>query len=571
MEQRRFLIAMILSGLVILVWQVFLMPPVEEFPEEHAEETVIEEEEIDPDADPVDPEAVADRDAPEFDPVDEDAETEAVAEVDVPVIEERRDVLNAKNIHVQMSNRGAVVTDVQVTSPEQYSGVGGDLMRAFEEDAPAWPYSLVFTDQNIELAPDQLFEVIEEESTLAADGEGYDRLTYRHVDPRNRFVVDKVYTVDQESQYVVRLSITVENLLEDMRLVDTPALDIIGRDDPDKQTAFFDFRPDVLEGVCLTTDGTERAVFDKLEGSQTHSQYDVIWAGADTRYFLMSAAPDNGAASCIFEAAENGGDYLRTRMVYDSFSIPPGGTWTAGHMLYMGPKDFGVLRDAGNRMEEAVDYGLLTILARPLRAALAWFYGFTGNWGLAIILLTFVIKAATWRITGKAYVNAERMKQIQPLIKEIREKYEKDQQRMTEETMKAFKENNVSPLGCLPLLIQMPILYGLFVMIYNSVELYQAEFLWYADLSAPDPMFILPVVMGGVMFIQQRLTMATAATTNPQMMMVMKIMPIMFTAFMLFLPAGLVLYYLLNLLMGLAQQFLIKRRFRLAEEAGESI
>jgi YidC/Oxa1 family membrane protein insertase len=181
-------------------------------------------------------------------------------------------------------------------------------------------------------------------------------------------------------------------------------------------------------------------------------------------------------------------------------------------------------------------------------------------------LLTLLIKILTWPITDKAYSSAERMKKIQPKLQELKEKYANDQQRMTEETMKVFKENNVSPLGCLPMLIQIPILYALFVMIYNSVELYRANFaLWYTDLSAPDPYFVLPILMGAVMVVQQRMT--TIETPNPQMAMMMKIMPIMFTAFMLFLPAGLVLYYFVNLILGLAQQFWIKRKFRLAEEA----
>src|SRR5690606_25391198 len=148
--------------------------------------------------------------------------------------------------------------------------------------------------------------------------------------------------------------------------------------------------------------------------------------------------------------------------------------------LYMGPKDFDSLDAVGQRLEESIDYGLLTILARPLRWMLALFHGWVGNWGIAIILLTLLIKLLTWPITDKAYVNAERMKLIQPRLQEIKKQYENDQQRMTEETMKVFRENKVSPLGCLPMLIQMPILYALFVMIYNSVELYQAEFaLWY--------------------------------------------------------------------------------------------
>ena len=572
MEQRRFLLAMILSGLVIFVWQIFFVPPIEEEPigEEIDEVTVEEEVELE--------EEELVEEAPDaIEEPEELVQPDQEIDEDIPEIEIRTDFMRTGELDIELSNQGAVVSDVRVTSPRQYSGIGGELMRAFEEDAPQWPYSLSFEDGNIDFDPEHPFEVIEEESIRAADGESYNKIFYRYTDPRGNFAVDKVYTVDEQRSYGLRLDVEVHNLLEPggVRLAATPYLHIIGRDDPDKEDNFFDFRPDVLEGVCHTTDDTERTVFDNLENSETYSDYSVRWAGADTRYFIMAAAPVDPAVSCRFDSA--GRDYLRVSIEHDSFSIEPAQSWSMTHLLYMGPKDFDVLRnfdapgDTNYELQESVDYGLFTVLARPLRWSLVRLYNFTLNWGLAIILLTFIIKAITWPITGKAYTSAERMKQIQPLIKEIREKYENDQQRMTEETMKAFRENNVSPLGCLPLLLQMPILYGLFVMIYNSVELYQAEFLWYTDLSAPDPYFILPIVMGSVMFVQQRITMSTAATTNPQMKIVMKVMPVAFTAFMLFLPAGLVLYYLLNLAMGLGQQFLIKRKFRLAEEAGESV
>ncbi len=579
MEQRRFLLAMILSGLVIFLWQVFLVPPPDPDLEEITTEELAEQvdEEIDDEAvvDEADPAEVEEAEPTDVEEIDEEALAEAMAddeEVDVEAapIEARVDVMQAQNLRVELSNRGGVVRDARVTAPEQYAGIGGQMMRAFEEEhVPDWPYSLVFEGQMIDVASDQMYELVADESEFAADGESFERIVYRYEEPRGRYVIDKIYTVDDERRYVVNLEVRIENHLDDVPLIDRMSLDITGRDDPDKDAPFFDFRPDVLEGVCHTTDDTERDNHDGLDGLVEYTGHNVLWAGADTRYFMMAAAPVEGAESCSFERAGEEGDYLRTRITHANFSIPSGDSLSTRYTLFMGPKDFDVLRETGHEFQEAVDYGLFTILARPLRFLLVRAYNLVHNWGLAIILLTLLIKALTWRITGKAYENAERMKQIQPVIKEIREKYENDQQRMTEETMKAFKENNVSPLGCLPLLLQMPILYGLFVMIYNSVELYHAQFLWYADLSAPDPWFILPVVMGGVMFIQQRLTMSTAATTNPQMMMVMKIMPVAFTAFMLFLPAGLVLYYLLNLLIGLAQQFLIKRKFRLAEEAGE--
>ncbi|WP_158542576.1 membrane protein insertase YidC [Lujinxingia litoralis] len=563
MEQKRFILAMSLITVVFIIWQAVMGLGTEApVPEEGA---VVAEE----------GQAASDDSAPGTQPAanevapDAQAQAQAQAEeapVEAVEVEERIDVLASDSLSVTLNNQGAVATDIKVTAPEQYANEGGDLLRSLDADAPAYPFTVRFKAENVEVAPDAGYQVIEDLSELNEDGKTYSKLTYRYTDPRGRFSIDKVYEMVADKPYVVDFDVVVHNRLKDVRLIDTLLVDVINKDDPDRKSNFLDFRPDQLEAVCRTSDDIERTLFEQLEETTTFSQVPTMWAGTDTRYFLIATIPESGAEACVFERLD--GDYLRTNLTYEGFSIAPNERYVASNLLYMGPKDYGVLKDTGYRLEESVDYGLLTVLARPLRALLVLFFGFTGNWGIAIILLTLLIKLVSWPLTQKAYVSAERMKQIQPLIKEIREKYENDQQRLSEETMKVFREHNVSPLGCLPMLLQMPILYGLFVMIYNSVELYQADFLWYTDLSAPDPLFLLPLAMGAVMFIQQRLTMVEQA--NPQMAIMMKIMPIMFTAFMLFLPAGLVLYYLLNLILGLAQQYMIKRQFAAAEEADAS-
>ncbi|MFU8803978.1 MAG: membrane protein insertase YidC, partial [Bradymonadaceae bacterium] len=477
-------------------------------------------------------------------------------------IELRTDVMVSDNFRLEWSNRGAALTSVLITDPVQYE-VRGDLLDAFPEDSPYRPYALSFVDENLGVPENAVYEVIEEESVRGRE-DAYTQLTYRFEDPQGRFTLDKVISVHPERAFVLEMDVKITNHLRDARLADTLAVNIYGYPDPDQESNWLDFRPDELEGVCRTLEDTERRVMQKINGPRTYDEAAILWGAVDTRYFLLGNVPLEQGQSCILEVLDE--ELLRTRIVGKGFSVSPDQTFTSEHLLYIGPKDYGFLGAAGHRLEEAVDYGFLTVLARPLRWLLVLFFGWLGNYGLAIILLTLLIKLLTWPITDKAYSSAERMKKIQPRLKELKEKYAKDQQRMTEETMKLFKENNVSPLGCLPMLIQIPILYALFVMIYNSVELYQANFmLWYTDLSAPDPYFVLPILMGAVMVVQQRMT--TVETPNPQMAMMLKIMPVMFTAFMLFLPSGLVLYYFVNLILGLGQQFWIKRKFRLADEA----
>lgn len=551
MEQKRFVLAMVLSGLVLLLWQLFLAPEPPEVTQEQAQQVSAEQSATQ--ANKADGQAAK--------PADQQP---SAVEPPPPVVkhEERHDVLLTPNFRVELTNKNAAVRSVSIIKPSQYAE-RGDLLDAFPEGAAHYPFSIQMLDSPILNIPDNtVFEFVENDSTPLASGD-YSKITYRYRDPANRFHIDKVFSVNPEKTFMVELNVQIVSRHSDP-MGARVALDVFGMTKPGVKTNFLDFRPDELQGICRFDKDTKRLLFQKTEKDSAMYTGQVFWGGADTRYFLLAGVPLEAAQRCEISRIDN--DFLRTRIVGDSLTIAPNTTASLQYLLYMGPKDYDVLKDSGHRLEDSVDFGLLTVLARPLRWLLVMFNSFLGNWGVAIIFLTLLIKLVTWPITDKAYVNTERMKLIQPKIKEINEKYEKDPQRKTEETMKLFKENKVNPLGCLPMLIQMPVLYGLFVMIYNSVELYHANFmLWYTDLSAPDPYFVLPILMGAIMVVQQRMTPMDAG--NKQMATMMKVMPIVFTAFMLFLPSGLVLYYFVNLVLGVGQQYLIKRRFANATPA----
>ena len=190
-----------------------------------------------------------------------------------------------------------------------------------------------------------------------------------------------------------------------------------------------------------------------------------------------------------------------------------------------------------------------------MRWALVSVQGVVGNWGLAIIVLTLIIRLALWPINKKVYSNSEKMKTLQPQLAEIKEKYKNDQQRMSEESMKLMKENGASMFGCAPMLLQFPVLLAMYFMILYSAELYQAQFIgFYTDLSAPDPYYVLPVAMGIVMFLQSRMMPTAEGPNMAQMKIMMKVMPIMMSVFMIFLPSGAVLYYFVSSLIGIVQQ-----------------
>jgi YidC/Oxa1 family membrane protein insertase len=187
------------------------------------------------------------------------------------------------------------------------------------------------------------------------------------------------------------------------------------------------------------------------------------------------------------------------------------------------------------------------------------------NWGIAIIILTVFVKLLLNPLTRHSMKSMKAMQMLQPRLKELKERYKNDKERLNMETMHLFRAHKVNPMGgCLPMLLQLPIYIALYKVLWNSIELYRAPFFWfYRDLSAPDPFFIMPIILGVAMWLQQKLT--PSATADPAQAKAMQIMPIMFTAFMLFLPAGLVLYILINTVMGVLQQWMMNKDIRLRD------
>lgn len=556
-DQKRFVLAMLLSGIVLVIWQLFFAPDPPPPPSLTDDDEVTSTREGGEAADRERREADVRVDAADDQPA---VAMEAVEPTeDIPVSTHS---LTTDHFEVELSNDGGRVISTKILEPEQYRAEE-NLFKGFPQGSRYFPFAVAFADDAITLPSKAVYQFVEAESeraTTGADGgdAGWHKVAYRYVDPKQRFQITKTYALDLENPYSLDLQVAVTNLMAEGRISDQLALDIFGYKDPEEESSFLDMMPDQIEGLCQTTDDIEREVYGSVESPLSFEEFETVWGGLDSRYFVFAAAPAKPAVSCQMERVSE--NYLRTRLVQGEFSVGPGETYAMDYDVFIGPKDYGVLDNLEPSMGAAVDYGFWTFLAVPLRWFLVYVYGLVGNWGLAIILMTLVIRLLLWPINQKVYGNGERMKEVQPELTKVREKYKNDQQKMTEETMRLFKENKVSPLGCAPMLLQFPILLALYYMILNSVELYQADFaLWYTDLSAPDPYFVLPVLMGVVMFVQQ--SFMTIETPNPQMKTIMKIMPVTFTAFMLFLPSGVVLYYFVSLLLGLGQQWWIKKQF----------
>jgi len=228
---------------------------------------------------------------------------------------------------------------------------------------------------------------------------------------------------------------------------------------------------------------------------------------------------------------------------------------------YLGPKEHEVLKNINPKLLDSIEFGVITFFAKPLFTLLQWFHGLVGNWGWAIILVTLLIKLILFPLSYKGMMSMQKLKDLAPQMKELKAKYGKDPQKMNMKMMEMYKKEGANPMGgCLPMLIQIPIFFSIYRVLLNSVELQGAEWiLWITDLSIKDPIFILPVVMGASMWYQQKLTPNTM--TDPMQQKIFQWLPVVMTFFFATMPAGLVLYWTVNNLFTIAQQFVINTAY----------
>jgi YidC/Oxa1 family membrane protein insertase len=234
---------------------------------------------------------------------------------------------------------------------------------------------------------------------------------------------------------------------------------------------------------------------------------------------------------------------------------------------YIGQKDYKVLDAINPMLTNAIEYGWFTFVAQPLFALLLWLHGIFGNWGWAIIGLTFIIRVVLYPLTYKGMVSMQKIKELSPKLKEIKEKHAKDPQRMNAATMDMYKKHGANPLGgCLPMLLQIPVFFAIYRVLLNAPELQGASWmLWIDDLSRMDPYFILPILMGASMYLQQRMTPNNF--TDPLQEKIFRYLPVIFTFFFVTFPSGLVLYWFVNNLFSIGQQFIVNQQFANAKDA----
>ncbi|CCK10831.1 Inner membrane protein translocase component YidC, long form [Cronobacter sakazakii 680] len=282
------------------------------------------------------------------------------------------------------------------------------------------------------------------------------------------------------------------------------------------------------------------------------------WVAMLQQYFATAWVPASNVTS-NFYTADLGHGVAAIGYKSEPVQVQPGQTAKLASTLWVGPEIQDKMAQVAPHLDLTVDYGWLWFISQPLFKLLKWIHSFLGNWGFSIIAITFIVRGVMYPLTKAQYTSMAKMRLLQPKIQAMRERLGDDKQRMSQEMMALYKAEKVNPLGgCFPLLIQMPIFLALYYMLMGSVELRHAPFaLWIHDLSAQDPYYILPILMGATMFFIQKMSPTTV--TDPMQQKIMTFMPVIFTVFFLWFPSGLVLYYIVSNLVTILQQQLIYR------------
>jgi YidC/Oxa1 family membrane protein insertase len=306
----------------------------------------------------------------------------------------------------------------------------------------------------------------------------------------------------------------------------------------------------------------QQFAFEDLDDAPFEVRQQGGWVAILQPYFLAAVLPPPDESVILSGRSASGTGYVG-QYVGPLVSVAPQAERSFATRLYLGPNlQGGAVNKIAPGLELTQDYGLLTPICEALFFVLSWLYKVTHNWGVAIILLTLVVRAAMYKLSEAQYRSMAKMKKFAPRIQEIKERYGEDRERLNKAMMDLYKKEGFNPLaGCWPLLVQFPVFIALYWVLSQSVELRQADFwLWIKDLSAADPYYVLPLLFGGTMWAQQKLSGQTMP--DPMQQRIMNLMPIMMTAFFAFFPAGLVLYWFVSNLTGLAQQWYITRKLQ---------
>ncbi|HOI73092.1 MAG TPA: membrane protein insertase YidC [Syntrophales bacterium] len=412
------------------------------------------------------------------------------------------------------------------------------------------PLTMTFPESDLSVPGESPFEVSTTSLDLTAAQESRS-LTFSVTYP-GEIRIDKTFTF-HPTKYVIDLEVKTTNL-SGRPLNQNGSLNWTQYVDPKAETdSYTHLGPITMVGKSVELQEIKKIETTKLLGPN------IAWTGFENKYFIAAMVPQNPSLSSV-SLGKDGRDMTTVSLRGPKNLIPPGQAGYFLYSLFLGPKDHGLLKAQGVGLEDAVDFGSwLKWLAMPLLWVLNFIYKYLPNYGIAIIVLTLIIKIIFWPLGNISYRSMKEMQKLQPKMKEIQEKFKNDRQRLSQETMALYKAHKINPMsGCLPMLIQIPVFFGLYKALMYAIELRHSPLIWWIqDLSAKDPYYITPVIMGATMWLQQKMTPSTGDAMQQKIMLWM---PVIFTFLFLNFPSGLVVYWLFNNIFSIGQQYYINKK-----------
>lgn len=486
----------------------------------------------------------------------------------IPLVSEncRNITINTPLYSVQISEKGAVFKSFVLKKYREHVDLNSPLLEMLSTESNVETVGLEFQNKSAgdfdlnnsyflsKLSSDSIdvYEKPEEVSFIFVSSSG--------------IVVEKKYTFSPEN-YLIKLNITLKNrssaVFQDNLIVS------LKNKCPEKKTRYG------FEGHSALIDDRVAHIKIKKINESGPLKGKIEWIALQSRYFMSSIIPLKPAET-VMQLSVEPGNILKADYVQPQSTITPNTQHVFEYSLYFGPKSMKELEKAGYDLKKAVNFGMFDFIAKPCLWLMNYLYDFIPNYGIAIIILTLLIKIILWPLGTKSYKSMSEMKKLQPLMTEIREKHKNNKQMMNKEIMGLYKTYKVNPLGgCLPMILQIPVFFALYRMLYGAIELRHAPFFgWINDLSAPDRLFnfgfsipfmeppsgipVLTIIMGGTMFLQQKFSPPMG---DPSQAKIMMFMPIIFTVIFINFSSGLVLYWLVNNILSISQQYYIQKKY----------
>jgi len=468
-----------------------------------------------------------------------------------PVVAERFISVETPLYSAQFTTRGGAIQSFKLKGYRQKLGENSELIEMVDLGmGMPRPLTISFPGSSADLPAEGMYDS-DTKSLDLTKGKESQRLVLQQT-IAGVMKVEKIFTFHPD-RYGIDLEIRVNNLTA-TPLSENASLNWNQYVDPKLETDSWSH----TGPVAFVAKDIERIEVKKIEGEKVLGP-DVSWGGFESKYFIAAIIPQNPSLTS-FAMSKDNRDMVTVSLRGPKNLIPGGQAGQFIYTLFLGPKDYSILKAQNVNLENAIDFGSwLKWLAMPMLIVLKWLYQYVHNYGLAIIILTILIKLIFWPLGNKSYESMKQMQKLQPKMKELQEKYKGDRQRLSQETMALYKSHKVNPMsGCLPMLIQIPVFFGLYKTLLYAIELRHSPFIWWIqDLSDKDPYYITPIIMGGTMWIQQKMTPMSG---DPMQQKVMLWMPIIFTFLFLNFPAGLVIYWLLNNVISIGQQYYINKR-----------